>query len=252
MTPNEITNDFLKRFKELGEYIKTTDAEIEYFNTNDPIKEESIEKLEKRLEVKLDETLLAYFRESNGYELRYVFPSENIVGDIMIPPLEGVFLEEMEVYSNPGDYHLKMLGGRDDYEIRSKMYWFDQYGMTDDEPRPYYSLYYLLSDNVLIPTDDYEASISGDHPITVPSYFELCLATAGLTSRRKMLCQGFDGDYDVVDLTKNDYEKLYPWSKTIELAKKGLVSKAFYDLTNSVTNGEGYEFRFMKMSEDES
>jgi len=250
MTPNKITNNFLKRFRDLGEYLKTTDAELEYFSTYDPIKEEDITQIENSLQVKLDETLLAYFRESNGYELKFSFKAENVISEIMIPPLQGVFLEQMEVYEHSGGNQIKALGGRDDLEMRTNMYWFDQYGATDDEPLPYYSLYYLLSDNVLISTTDYNADISCAHPITVSSYFELCLATAGLTNRRKMLNQGFDGNYDIVDLTIKDYEKLYPWSKSISLAKRGLVSKAFYDLTNSITNGKGYEFRFLKMSED--
>jgi hypothetical protein len=67
-----------------------------------------------------------------------------------------------------------------------------------------------------------------------------------------MLTRGFSGNHDIVDFAMKDYEKLYPWSNSISSAKKGLVSKAFYDLTNLVTKGKGSDFRFMKFQEDDS
>lgn len=251
MAPNKITNNFLKRFKDLGEYLKTMDVKIERFETFDPLEEQTIKDVEEELNIKIDETLLAYFRESDGYELKYSFGSEDIKGAIMIPPFEVIFNDQMVFYTKFGDYFHETLGGRDDFEMRSNMYRFD-HSYEDQDGMFYYGVYYLLSDNVLISTNDYDACITDDHPITVPSYFELCLATAGLTNRRKMLTHMASGNYDIVDFTKQDYEKLYPWDNSISLAKKGLVSKAFYDLTKLVTKGKGYDFRFMKFPEEDS
>ena len=252
MTPSKITNNFLKRFKELGEYLKSADVNLEHFETFDPVEEEIIEMMEEELNTKLDETFLAYFRESDGYELKYSIGSKNIKGAIMIPALESIlFLGQMEAFGQPGEYDLKILGGRDDYETRSNMYNFDRFD-EDQDGMLYYGTYYLVTDNLLIQTNDYNAALSDSHPITVPSYMELCLATAGLTNRRQMLTRGFAGNHDIVDFTMKDYEKLYPWSNSISLAQKGLVSKTFYDLTNLVTKGKGSDFRFMKIQEDDS
>jgi len=250
MAPNKITNNFLKRFKELGAYLKTADVKLEHFETFDPVEEEVIKIMEEELNRKLDETFLAYFRASDGYELKYSIDAKNIKGSIMIPAFETIlFLGQMEAHSEPGQYDVELLGGRDDCETRANMYCFDRFN-EDEDGLLYYGTYYLATDNVLIQTNDYNAALSDSHPITVPSYFELCLATAGLTNRRQMLSHGAGGNYDIVDFTRKDYEKLYPWSRSIALAKKGLVSKAFYDLTNLVTKGKGGDLRFMKFQEE--
>ncbi len=249
MTPNILTNNFLKRFKELGEYLKTIDVKIEYFETFDPVDEESVNFVENDLNIKLDETFLAYFRESDGYELKYSIGSEKIKGSVSIPAFEAIFNDQIEIFTESGEYLNETLGGKDDFEMRSNMYCFDHFDRCVDGLL-YYSIYYLVSDNVLIQTNDYNACITDDHPITVPSYFELCLATAGLTSRREMLTEGCSGNYDIVDFTMKDYEKLYPWSNSISLARQGLVPKAFYDLTKLVTKGNGYNLRFMKLHKD--
>lgn len=251
MAPNKITNNFLKRFTELGAYLKTADVKLKHFETFDPVEEESIKFVEEDLNIKLDETFLAYFRESDGYELQYTFGDENREGAIMIPAFESIFNDQMETYGKPGEYLHKTLGGRDDFEMRSNMYRFDRF--TEDMDGLFYnSIYYLVTDDVLLQTNDYNASITDSHPITIPSYFELCLATAGLKSRRKMLTQIADSNYEIVDFTREDYDQLYPWSNSISLAKKGLVSKGFYDLTNLVTKEKGYDFRFMKWEEEDS
>ena len=132
MEPNKLTNNFLKRFKEFGEYLKNADVDLEYCETFNPIKEEEIKSLENEMGVKLDETLLAYFRESNGYYLEYSFGSGDVKGAIMIPSLGDILVEQMEVVSRPGDYQIENLGGRDDFEMRSNMFWFDHFGASDD------------------------------------------------------------------------------------------------------------------------
>lgn len=250
MAPYQLTNNFLKRFIELGEYLKTADVTLEHFETFDPVDEESIEIWEKDLNIKFDETFLAYFRESDGYELQYSIGSEDVRGSIMIPAFEDMLYDAMEVFDSSHADMCEILGGRSELDLRSNMYCFDRFDEDQDGLR-YYGLYYLVTDNVLLQTNDYNACITDDHPITVPSYFELCLAMAGLTNRRQMLTRMGNYNFKIVDFTRKDYEKLYPWDKSIALAKKdkNLVSKAFYDLTNLATEGRGYNLRFMKYPE---
>lgn len=246
MAPHQLTNNFLERFKALKAYLETTNVKIEHFEIYDPVEEDVIEMIEEEIGRKIDEKLLAYFRESDGYELKYSFGSEKIRGSIHIPAFETIFfLGEMEVYSKPGEYDVQILGTKDDFEVRSNMYCFDRFN-EDQNGLLYYAIYYLATENVLVRTNDYDACIDDAHPITVPSYFELCLATAGLSNRTQMLTRGYSNNHELIDFTKKDYEKLYPWSNSIAAAEKGLVTKAFYDLTKQATNEKGYNFRFMK------
>ena len=231
---NKLTNDFLKRFLELGEFLKTNkDVELLSFSTSRPVDKQVVDDIERYLfKAKFDERFLAYFQESDGYELRYKIGSE-IEGAIRIPGLEEMFDNHIGVYTQKGDYTLKTLGGRDDFEIRSKMYCFDKYDEWQDENR-FYSVNYVVGDNVLLLADDYDACITDSNPITVPSYFELCLATAGLVNRRDLLNRNCDGNYKIIDFPMKSYEGLYPWNKSIDFAKHNAVSAEFNELTKLV------------------
>lgn len=108
---NELTNDFLKRFLEFGEFLKTNkDVEIKSFLTFRPVDKQVVDDIERYLfKAKFDERFLAYFQESDGYELHYIIGSE-IEGAIRIPGLEEMFDKRIGVYTQKGEYRLKTLG----------------------------------------------------------------------------------------------------------------------------------------------
>ncbi len=253
-TVSELTNDFLKHFQDLGAFLKITKGvNLKVFKTFPPVTQKEIEKVEQKLKTKLDDVFLAYFKESNGYELQYDFDSQNPEidegqnerGAIRIPGLKEIFKNHMDPCVDAGDYEIETLGGRDVYETNINMYCFDRYDEWRDESR-YYAVYYFVTDNVLLLSDDYDACIEDSHPITVSSYFELCLATAGLVSRRYMLERLCDGNYKIIDFTAKTYEVLYPWSKTIEYAKADSVTPEFYKLAILATDKKGRQLESMK------
>lgn len=237
-TASTLTNNFLQRFKELGAYLKTTNVILEEFETHKPVTEEEIEKVEAQLGQKLDETFLAYFRESNGFKLKYRLngdaEEDNVQEGIHIPSLVEVFDWKMDEFSEEGEFENETLGGRDDYEMRSNMYFFDRYDDRGDEPF-YYAFYYLITDNVLLFTEDYNACITDANPITPASYFELCLATACLSNRTNMIQKGYDGDFPIVNYPREEYQSLYPWHKSIAKAEEGELSDDFQTLVDKTT-----------------
>jgi len=84
MKPHQLTNNFLERFKALKAYLETIDIKIEHFEIYDPVEKDVIKLMEEHIGMKIDETLLAYFRESDGYELKYSIGSKDIKGSIHI------------------------------------------------------------------------------------------------------------------------------------------------------------------------
>ncbi len=256
-TASEMTNQFLKRFHDLHDYLKTEkDIIIQNFKTSDPVSHEEIEEVEQKLKMKLPEDFLAYFKESNGYELQYKFKAfeseeegyfkQYFLGAIRIPSLKEIMDYKISCDSEPGDYDIETLGGHDDYELRQNMYCFDRFNEWHDSGR-YTAVYYHSKENLLLISKSYDACITDSHPITVASYFELCLATAGLTTRLHMLSRGSDGNYKIIDFSQKNYEALYPWSKTLTCARKKIVSPEFYELTSQATEAYGYDFRYMKV-----
>lgn len=62
-SPDQLTNNFLSRFKELGSFLETAEVDIEQFNIFPPVSQDEIDEVENQFDPKLDETFLAYFRE---------------------------------------------------------------------------------------------------------------------------------------------------------------------------------------------
>lgn len=72
---NELTNDFLKRFLEFGEFLKTNkDVEIKSFLTFRPVDKQVVDDIERYLfKAKFDERFLAYFK--NQMVMNYITQS---------------------------------------------------------------------------------------------------------------------------------------------------------------------------------
>lgn len=252
MTASELTNNYLSRFQQLGDWLQAQSiVKVLVFKTYNPVSEEEISQVEEKIGTKLDNHFLAYFRESNGYELRYKFQRPNSeseedeeVAAFKIPSLKEIFDSPISNHSSPGEYQVKILGGRDDHDLRKHMYAFDKYDEWRDE-QMYYGFYYVVKDNVLLLSNDYEACITDAHPITVPSYMELSLAMAALVKRRRMLERGAEGNYTTVKYGELVYGILGPWAKLIAWEMYGRVTPEFYSLTSSVTEKRGYYLRFM-------
>lgn len=255
--PGDLTNNFLERFNSLVKHLKSNGMNIEVAETFDPVTQEEIDAVETKTGHKLDETFLAYFRESNGYKLRYTLTEaeENefpIGGGLLIPGLASMFEYHMSTFCEPGKIKLEMLGGRDDHTVRSNLYMFDKHDEFRDSGI-YYAVGYLITDNILLFSEDYEAAITDSHPITVGNYMELTLATAALENRREIAARGHEGDFPLINLPKARYEDLESWDAHIEAAKAKLVTPGFVTLTEEATQGNGYYLNYMKSElEDES
>ncbi len=247
---------YLARFNALHEFIKQHKSlKVLEFKTFPPVTDEEIKNVEEKIGSKLPEQFLKYFKESNGYQLRYCLAplaeeqdeDEEVeeLGAVMILGLQEMFDRPISNDSDAGEYTLETLGGRDDHLLRSKMFKFDNYNAWLDESE-YYSFYYVVEDDVLLFSSDYEACISDAHPITVPSYMELVLATAGLTERKTLLERGCGGNWKVARLDRKACESIGTWDEVITKNLKNCVTKGFYDLTASLTDNRGYHLRFMK------
>jgi hypothetical protein len=249
---SELTHQFLERFQQLGQWLKEQAiVKVLTFKTFPPVSDEEVRQVEEQIGTKLDDTFLAYFRESNGYELQYQLNRSNndeddseAVGAFKIPSLSEIFDSPISNDSSKGEYQLEILGGKDDHELRNKMFAFDKYDEWRDE-QMYQGVYYVVGDNVLLQSTDYEACITDSHPITVPSYMELSLTMAGLTCRRKMLERGASGNYKTIKWGQLVYATVGPWAKLIAWELYGRVTPEFYQLVATATEKRGYHLRFL-------
>lgn len=220
---------YLERFKQFVAFIQTQSSHVELVKceTFDPISLDEIRQVETKIGRKLPDEFLSYFKESNGYKLMFIIKSYNReeiaqgkgIGALYIPSLREIFNTPISNYSLENQYRLDILGGKDDFEIRNRMFLFDKYDVFRDESI-YTAFYYVIDDDVLLLSDDYEACISDAHPITITAYMELCLANAFLVNRVNLLQKGCEGNYKIFDISNI---KICSWDKLF--CKKLISSK---------------------------
>lgn len=243
---NKIINkqNYLKRFKQFVKFLErqTNYVELIKNKTFDGITDNEIQEIENKIGYKLNNDLLSYFKESNGYKLLYKIKSYNKdeidqgkgIGAIYIPSLQDIFNTPISNYSSKGKYRLKILGGKDDFEIRNKMFLFDKYDVFRDESI-YNAFYYVIDENVLLLSDDYEACITDVHPITIQTYMELSLANAFLTNRINLLSRSCDGNYKIIDY-ENIHNNFCSWDKLINYEYNKKIVPEFSDLRLKIIN----------------
>src|SRR5689334_4228517 len=88
---------YLERFHKLAKWLQTQpELHIVEFKTFSPVSEEEIRRVEKKVDQKLPEDFKDFFKQSNGYRLRYKLRADDSddgdeIAAVKIPSLEQIF-----------------------------------------------------------------------------------------------------------------------------------------------------------------
>ena len=210
---------FLERLNNFADEIKNDEkSSIAEFCVNDGVTEDEIADVERRLGFKLDERFLAYFRETNGWTLRWVQAAQlnesdamkllqtgkAYCGDLHVPTLADIFSDESQTSIGKGDssYDLKILGGKfNDETLRDRLYHLEE--MDAD----FYNFVTILADAddpnpICLLAHDHGADLTNYRPMRAVTYFEFQMAYLGNKDRiaGSFEAKGYDGDHPIIDL----------------------------------------------------
>lgn len=228
--------DFEQRIDQLEAAL--TEAEWVHlleFQRGEPITQAQIDQVQEAIGFELEPRFLAFYRVCNGLSVRWVSraPEEDnaadayfnqrqgTAGSIQIEPL-GMMTSYGDLgqdMSTPDDYHVRLLGGWDEYVFRGHLKEIDHY-LDNNIETAYYKpgmvVHPKFPDPPVIMTDDYLAAISDRHPMLARHYVQMVIATLGVSWAR-VGCfknRGFGGNHAIY-VPADNWMDGFPDAKTV-------------------------------------
>lgn len=240
-------DDYLARFAWMVEELKTCPDRVVLLNYNvfKPVSDEVVRRVEDALSFALDPSIIAFFKQSNGLQLRWTlrdnprydpekqkFQYEPLIslyawekpvratGFVNILPLERIFLgdwEDMVWFRNAREFQIRFLGVEYDGAF------FQQHIKPFDVFDAYYTTVFFIGDREHNPkvllAKDRHADLTSSKITDFESYMEFLIASRGIVEERKRFySDAWDSSAGPKDLliTHKDY---WTKDKTVDVCR---------------------------------